>query len=68
MHIVEHSCCCCCCFCRIPVVFKSRRSSQGRGGGEGAHPLHPPPRSAPEGRELNWVEKDDNVDEDEAED
>ena len=29
-------------FCRIPVVLESRRSSQG-----GAHPLHPPPRSAP---------------------
>ena len=31
-------------FCRIPVVLENRRSSQGRGG---AHPLHPPPRSAP---------------------
>ena len=30
--------------CRIPVVLENRRSSQGRGG---AHPLHPPPRSAP---------------------
>ena len=30
-------------FCRIPVVLENRRSSQG-----GAHPLHPPPRSAPE--------------------
>ena len=29
-------------FCRIPVVLENRRSSQGRG----AHPLHPPPRSA----------------------
>ena len=28
-------------FCRIPVVLENRRSSQG-----GAHPLHPPPRSA----------------------
>ena len=32
-------------FCRIPVVLKSRATSQGEGG---AHPLHPPPRSAPE--------------------
>ena len=32
-------------FCRIPVVLENRRSSQG--GGRGAHPLHPPPRSAP---------------------
>ena len=31
--------------CRIPVVLENRRSSQGAGGG--AHPLHPPPRSAP---------------------
>ena len=31
-------------FCRIPVVLENRRSSQGEGG---AHPLHPPPRSAP---------------------
>ena len=30
--------------CRIPVVLETRRSSQGLGG---AHPLHPPPRSAP---------------------
>ena len=29
-------------FCRIPVVLENRRS-----GGGGAHPLHPPPRSAP---------------------
>ena len=35
-------------FCRIPVVLENSRSSQ-RGGGGGAHPLHPPPRSAP-----NW--------------
>ena len=33
-------------FCRIPVVLENGRSSQG--GGAGAHPLHPPPRSAPE--------------------
>ena len=32
-------------FCRIPVVLENRRSSQGGRGG--AHPLHPPPRSAP---------------------
>ena len=31
-------------FCRIPVVLENRRSSQG----ESAHPLHPPPRSAPD--------------------
>ena len=31
-------------FCRIPVVLENRRSSQG--GGD-AHPLHPPPGSAP---------------------
>ena len=31
---------------RIPVVLENRRSSQG-GGGRSAHPLHPPPRSAP---------------------
>ena len=30
-------------FCRIPVVLENRRSSQGGG----AHPLHPPPGSAP---------------------
>ena len=30
-------------FGRIPVVLETRRSSQGGGG---AHPLHPPPRSA----------------------
>ena len=32
-------------FCRIPVVLENRKSSQGGGG---AHPLHPPPRSAPD--------------------
>ena len=31
-------------FGRIPVVLENPRSSQGGGG---AHPLHPPPRSAP---------------------
>ena len=36
-------------FYRIPVVLESRRSSQGGG----AHPLHPPPRSAPEEGEEN---------------
>ena len=30
-------------FCRIPVVLENRGSSQEGG----AHPLHPPPRSAP---------------------
>ena len=34
-------------FCRIAVVLENRRSSQGEGGG-GAHPLNPPPRSAPD--------------------
>ena len=29
-------------FCKIPVVLENRKPSQG-----GAHPLHPPPRSAP---------------------
>ena len=33
-------------FCRITVVLENRRSSQEEGGW-GAHPLHPPPRSAP---------------------
>ena len=32
-------------FGRIPVVLENRRSAQEGGGG--AHPLHPPPRSAP---------------------
>ena len=32
-------------FGRIRVVLENRRSSQGGGGA--AHPLHPPPRSAP---------------------
>ena len=31
-------------FCRIPFVLENRRSSEGGGG---AHPLYPPPRSAP---------------------
>ena len=31
-------------FCRILDVLENRRLSRGRGG---AHPLHPPPRSAP---------------------
>ena len=38
-------------FCRIPVVLKNRRSS--RGWGWGAHPLHPPPRSAPVVQQLD---------------
>ena len=33
-------------FCRIPVVLENRKSSQGGGRGV-AHPLYPPPRSAP---------------------
>ena len=36
-------------FFRIPVVLENRRSSQR----EGAHPLHPPRRSAPECREFS---------------
>ena len=35
------------CVCRIPIVLENRKSSQGGGG---AHPLHPPPRSAPGGQ------------------
>ena len=41
-------------FCRIPVVLENRRSSQGEGG---AHPLHPPPRSAPDGIWLLFTHK-----------
>ena len=37
-------------FGRIPVVLENRRSSR-RGGG--AHPLHPPPRSAPVNSGIN---------------
>ena len=37
-------------FCRIPVVLENRRSSQG-----GAHPLHPPPRSAPGKEDGNFA-------------
>ena len=33
-------------YCRIPVVLEKRKSSHGGREG-GAHPLHPPPRSAP---------------------
>ena len=40
-------------FCRIPVVLENYcRSSRGEGG---AHPLHPPPRSAPEKERLRRV-------------
>ena len=39
-------------FGRIPVVLENRRSSRGGGG---AHPLHPPPRSAPELIRLSRV-------------
>ena len=38
-------------FCRIPVVLENRRSC--RGGGD-AHPLHLPPRSAPEILDSNF--------------
>ena len=37
-------------FCRIPVVLENRRSSRGGGG---AHPLHPPPRSASGSRPVS---------------
>ena len=40
-------------FCRIPVVFENRRSSQGGRGG--AHPLHPPPRSALDEDEFHFL-------------
>ena len=39
-------------FCRIPVVLENRKSSRGGGG---AHPLHPPPRSAPMGQQCGEV-------------
>ena len=42
-------------FGRIPVVLENCRSSRGRGG-EGAHPLHPPPRSAPELSGTMWTQ------------
>ena len=45
-------------FRRIPVVLESRKSSQGGGGGEVAHPLHPPPRSAPS--TLHWAATSSN--------
>ena len=35
--------------CKIPVVLENRRSSQG-----GAHPLNPPPRSAPAVLVEHW--------------
>ena len=35
---------------RIPVVLENRRSCQGAGG---AHPLHPPPRSAPDNSAIS---------------
>ena len=40
-------------FCRIPVVLENRRSSRGEGGG--AHPLHLPPRSAPDLVKLRCI-------------
>ena len=40
-------------FCRISVVLENRRSSRGGG----AHPLHPPPRSAPAAVECNRSRK-----------
>ena len=39
-------------FCRIPVVLENRKSSQGGRGG-GAHPLDPPPRSAPDRGQMS---------------
>ena len=44
--------------CRIPVVLENRRSS--RGGEGGAHPQHPPSRSAPE---INGLKASKNWDE-----
>ena len=41
-------------FGRIPVVLENRRSSRGGWGGGGAHPLHPPPRSAPALAVVSW--------------
>ena len=38
-------------FCRIPAVLENRGSSQGV-----AHPLHPPPRSAP----VQWYYSDES--------
>ena len=38
-------------FCRIPAVLENRRSSQWV-----AHPLHPPPRSAP----VQWYYSDES--------
>ena len=40
-------------FCRIPVVLENRKSSQGGRGGGGAHPLDPPPRSAPDRGQMS---------------
>ena len=42
--LINHIVFCFLFFCRIPVVLENRRSSRGGGG---AHPLYPPPRSAP---------------------
>ena len=39
-------------FRRIPVVLENFRSSRGRGG---AHPLHPPSRSAPDASDTSIV-------------
>ena len=44
-------------FSRIPVVLENHRSSQGE---RGAHPLHPPPRSAPEFHVLSRAGTKDN--------
>ena len=40
-------------FGRIPVVLENCRSSQGGGG---VHPLHPPPRSAPDEEVTHYRE------------
>ena len=49
-------------FCRIPAVLENRRSSRGGGG---AHPVHPPSRSAPEQGKGNKPQAAQAIDEDE---
>ena len=45
-------------FGTIPVLFENRRSSQGGGS---AHPMHPPPRSAPEGPFIYHLKQKRNI-------